>query len=664
MAPAVVRRCGRGRSVGSSSSVEARRACPASTPGARPAPARPAAPLPDREVRVLDRQRRQGGRLAAQRARRKRRPARHEQPHRPAVGRRCGAGRAAARGRRRPAAAAAPGPAGPVAGRTGGAARPRSAARPRPRASRRQRGQIVHRAAAAGAGGDHLCTGARPPWRRSVRSASCRSTSASSARRAARRRPAGRAAAARAGCCTAAPPGSGRRGTTAAAGRTRAAAARPGATGAIGGPPRRRGAASASRARRAGRTVGALEQRAQGDSSTPEHRPDPGRRTRTARIESPPRAKKSSSDADPLHAEHLGPDRGQRVLDSAARRHVAASAPPRPRPARAAPAGRACRSGVSGSASSATNAAGHHVRRAARRRATPAARRRRVRARAGDHVADQPLVAAAVLARDHGRLARPPGWPAQRAPRSRPARPGSRAPSPGRRRGRGTPAARRGASATRSPVRYIRAPGGPNGSATNRSRGQPGPVQIAAGQPGARRRTARPGTPTGTGRSAPSSTYTRVLPDRPADRRGGPPARSGSLQVAHDGRLGRPVRVDHAGGPAPSARPARPGTPRRRRSPCGSPAARCAASAGTVASAAGGISAWVTRLRSSTSASWSPEQRPGRRHHQRRPGRQRHAQLQHGGVEARRGELQHPVARPDLRSARPRPRRSWPGRRG
>ena len=37
---------------------------------------------------------------------------------------------------------------------------------------------------------------------------------------------------------------------------------------------------------------------------------------------------------------------------------------------------------------------------------------------------------------------------------------------------------------TRSPVRYIRAPGGPNGSATNRPRSSRGRPQVAAGQPG------------------------------------------------------------------------------------------------------------------------------------------------------------------------------------
>ena len=62
----------------------------------------------------------------------------------------------------------------------------------------------------------------------------------------------------------------------------------------------------------------------------------------------------------------------------------------------------------------------------------------------------------------------------QRRPRSRPARSGTRGSSPGRRPGRGTPAGRRRVHRTRSPVRYIRSPGPPNGSATNRSAVRPG----------------------------------------------------------------------------------------------------------------------------------------------------------------------------------------------
>ena len=58
-------------------------------------------------------------------------------------------------------------------------------------------------------------------------------------------------------------------------------------------------------------------------------------------------------------------------------------------------------------------------------------------------------------------------------PRSRPARSGSRAASPAHRRGprkSSTPSLRQRA---RSPVRYIRLPAGPNGSATNRSAVRP-----------------------------------------------------------------------------------------------------------------------------------------------------------------------------------------------
>ncbi len=91
-----------------------------------------------------------------------------------------------------------------------------------------------------------------------------------------------------------------------------------------------------------------------------------------------------------------------------------------------------------------------------------------------------------------------------------------------------SPSARR---TTRSPVRYIRAPGAPNGLATKRD-------AVSSGRrryPRASRAPATyssPGTPTGTGRSAESSTYTWVFqPGRPIAGARAP--ESGPLTVTH-----------------------------------------------------------------------------------------------------------------------------------
>ena len=133
------------------------------------------------------------------------------------------------------------------------------------------------------------------------------------------------------------------------------------------------------------------------------------------RIESPPRSKKLSSDADPVHAR--------------ARRPRCRPAPPRPGcaarrsaaparaagPARAGPARSTLPLAVSGSASSATNADGHHVVGQRPAAASRAARpRRRSAPVAGDDVGDQPLVARSVL-----RATTTTAWPTSGWPRER-----------------------------------------------------------------------------------------------------------------------------------------------------------------------------------------------------------------------------------------------------
>ena len=106
------------------------------------------------------------------------------------------------------------------------------------------------------------------------------------------------------------------------------------------------------------------------------------------------------------------------------------------------------------------------------------AQRRRVERgpRRGDDVGHQPLVAGHVLAGHHHGLAHA-GVLAQRRPRSRPARCGSRAPSPGSRRGRGTPARRPAASAPGRPCgTAARRALAEKGSGTKRSAVSSGPV--------------------------------------------------------------------------------------------------------------------------------------------------------------------------------------------
>ena len=148
-------------------------------------------------------------------------------------------------------------------------------------------------------------------------------------------------------------------------------------------------------------------------------------------------------DPDTLETKHLRKQGAQDLLLRRARR------PPH-RSHRCSGAGSARRSslplGVSGSRSSTTNAdgtmcSGRLCPRCARSTAASgtAARRRH-------NIANQPLAPGPVLARNHRRLRNIPHAPPA-PPRSRPARSGTRAPSPAHPHAPGTPAPRRRASA-------------------------------------------------------------------------------------------------------------------------------------------------------------------------------------------------------------------------
>ena len=126
--------------------------------------------------------------------------------------------------------------------------------------------------------------------------------------------------------------------------------------------------------------------------------------TCTASSECPPSSKKLSWRPTRSTPQHLGPDLGQRLLDLALRRLVAARA----RSASPSGAGSALRSslpfGVSGSASSRTKAAGTMYSGSRSARCARSASHVQPRSSA-DAVRHQPLVARRVLARQHHRLA-------------------------------------------------------------------------------------------------------------------------------------------------------------------------------------------------------------------------------------------------------------------
>ena len=154
----------------------------------------------------------------------------------------------------------------------------------------------------------------------------------------------------------------------------------------------------------------------------------------------------------------------------------------------------------------------------------------------------------------------------------------------------------------------MRAPGDPNGLATNRCAVRPGRFRYPRARP-IPATYSSPATPTGTGRSASSSTCTRVFQmGRPIG--GTPPGTSGSLQLVTTVDSVGPYELimwrPGAHRATSSAVQASPPTMTVRNA--GSPSR--AACAGTVASAAGGISAWVTSHRSRTAARWSPSSGP------------------------------------------------------
>ena len=258
------------------------------------------------------------------------------------------------------------------------------------------------------------------------------------------------------------------------------------------------------------------------------------------------------------HAEHLGPDRGERLLGSrcsAARSPRAAGGPHRL--GQRAPvqlAGRAERQPRQRHHERRDQVIGQPADRNARSRPRPAVRR----PRAARH---SPPGACGRHARRPGPRPPPPrgGGPAR--PRPRRARCGIRAPSPGRRCGRGRPGRRRRSSA----------PGRRCGTSRRRRaervgeeapRGEPGTPQVAArharaaeeqlarrrrrAPAAAARRARRPARWRRAGRSAP-----RSGPSRPRGRR------------RPDGGLGRAVDVQTPQ-PGTRARTGRPG-PRRQR---------------------------------------------------------------------------------------------------
>ena len=145
----------------------------------------------------------------------------------------------------------------------------------------------------------------------------------------------------------------------------------------------------------------------------------------------------------------------------------------------------------------------HHVVRQLPRQRGPQRRRVQHRARRRHHIADQPLAARAVPPRDHRGL-RHARLPQPAPPRSRPARSGTRAASPARPRGPGTPARRPTATAPGPRSGTSGCPAGAVRVGDKPLRRQRRTVQIAPRQTRRPRCTARPQHPHGTG-SRPSS---------------------------------------------------------------------------------------------------------------------------------------------------------------
>ena len=345
---------GRGRSVGSSRAA-GRPAAAASRPTALQQLALEPLPLPDGVVGVLHRQLRQGRGLALGEGLVQRRQLAHQHAHRPAVGDDVVHASAAARA---PASASRSsrsrnsGPAARSNGRRasawanslhlGGLARSRAA----PSGQSHVNGRLGGRVRCAGRAG-------RRRWGRwSARTrGGGRSRPATRRRRPSRAGPRSRP---RRACCRRGCPARAGPGTTAAAGQT-TAATRPAAARPAAAAPDRRHAAPGRGPAASAATVGCSNSCRSG-SSSPDSGADPrGRLGRQQRVAA--QLEEVVVDADPLQAQHLGPDVGEHLLAGVRGRRVGTAAA-----GCRSGAGSAWRStlplGVSGSASSTTKAEG------------------------------------------------------------------------------------------------------------------------------------------------------------------------------------------------------------------------------------------------------------------------------------------------------------------
>ena len=409
-----------------------------------------------------------------------------------------------------------------------------------------------------------------------------------------------------------------------------AAARRPAAAGPHRRRPRRPRAASA--AGRRGTRTGPGPAR-----STPEHGADPadqpgGQQRVAAEVE------EVVVDRHRGQAEHLGEQPAQDLLRGGARRPAAGRG-------RRPGAGSARRSSlplaVSGSASRTTIADGHHVARAALRRARP---RRSAGSSAAPAAADRRTATR--------RLS--PGWSSRTITAARP--------TPGRRREHGFDLAGLDPEAAQldlvvGAAEELQLPGAvhrgqvagavhPRARRTVRVRPRTAPRSApdGRGNRGPDRAPATyssPVTPGGTGRSRSSSTYTAGVPDRPADRRYARARSPGRSWCAADRDLGRPVRVDHRAGPPPAAdqlgrRHASPPTtgPVQRRQP---PRRRLTGQP-PVADQRMVTRSSAQRPRPAPRPASGPGAGPGPAW----PPASRAPAARSGGVETRRGQLQHP----------------------
>ena len=242
-----------------------------------------------------------------------------------------------------------------------------------------------------------------------------------------------------------------------------------------------------------------------------------------------------------------------------------------------------------------------------------------------DHVRDQPPIPG----RPRGRSPPPAPPPGARPGPSRPrrARPGTPGSSPAHRPGPTNTSCPPAVHRTRSPVRYTAHRRRRVERVSDKPlRGQPRPPEHNPA-PGLHPATySSPDTPGATGRSRSSSTNTRVFATgRPTGTTPHPPGHQPGV-LHPDGRLGRPVVVDHRRPGAASrhtrTRPRRRASPPTTSEPPGSTAAPArAASSGQVR---GHQLHHIDVLRPPTnSASAAGSAPPSRRHHHRPPASQR-----------------------------------------